>query len=236
MIIETLLSLAISHAVPQLPPPVIFQALTPPSYAKSFGASSSSSFRSSSSFSSGSSFRSTSSFRPSSSPSFSSPRISTPAPAPRISTPPPAPKISAPPKVSSSAPANNIVRINKQTTSAPKTVSAPPVKNTISAPKTTPTSPAPVVTRETYVERYNDSGIMGNPWFWMYMFDNNRQSAPVQQQVPTQVIVKDSEGESVKIPENQMIVRKYSHNPLREFAVFSLGGGLGVLLGRRFSL
>ncbi len=93
-----------------------------------------------------------------------------------------------------------------------------------------------MVTRETYVERYNDSGIMGNPWFWMYMFDNNRQSAPVQQQVPTQVIVKDSEGESVKIPENQMIVRKYSHNPLREFAVFSLGGGLGVLLGRRLSL
>ena len=98
--------------------------------------------------------------------------------------------------------------------------------------KTTPTSPAPVVTRETYVERYNDSGIMGNPWFWMFMFDNNRQSAPVQQQVA----VKDSDGKTVTVPESQMIVRKCSHNPLREFAVFSLGGGLGVLLGRRFSL
>lgn len=93
-----------------------------------------------------------------------------------------------------------------------------------------------MVTRETYVERYNDSGIMGNPWFWMYMFDNNRQSAPVQQQVPTQVAVKDSEGKTVTVPESQMIVRKYSHNPLREFAVFSLGGGLGVLVGRRLSL
>lgn len=90
-----------------------------------------------------------------------------------------------------------------------------------------------VVTRDTYVTHYNDSGITGNPWFWMYMFDNNRDSN--RQLTPTQVVVKDSSGESVKIPENQMIVKRYSYNPFREFLVFSLGGGLGVLIGRRFA-
>lgn len=69
---------------------------------------------------------------------------------------------------------------------------------------------------------------MSNPWFWMYMFDNNRQ------QVPTQVMVKDSKGENVTIPESQMIVRKYSYDPLREFAVFSLGSGIGIFISRLF--
>jgi hypothetical protein len=91
---------------------------------------------------------------------------------------------------------------------------------------------APVITRERYVERYNDSGIAGNPWFWMYMFDNNRQ----QVQQPAQVIVRDSDNKTVTVPETQMIVRKYSWSPIREFFVFALGGGIGILFGRKTAL
>lgn len=230
MIIETLLSLTISHATPQITYPVLFQASTSSVYAKSYGSSSfrsssSSSFRSSSS----SSFRSSpsSSFRsPTPRPSISVPRTSSPTPI-RISTPSPAPKIFTPPPAPK-VPSSDTVRINKQITPAPKTISAPPIKSTIPSQKTKTVSRNPVVTRETYIERYNDSGIMSNPWFWMYMFDNNRQ------QVPTQVMVKDSKGENVTIPESQMIVRKYSYDPLREFAVFSLGSGIGIFISRLF--
>jgi hypothetical protein len=233
MIIETILSLAITHAVPQLPPYNLIQAfIGQPVYAKSFGStssfrSSSSSFRSSSSFS-----RPSSSFsRPNSSfssrPSVSAPKVS----APKIySSPRP---ISAPKIPTPSTPSNNIVRVNKQTTPPPAKVSAPPVKNTIPVPTgvstTRTTAPAPAITRETYIERYNDGGIMGNPWFWMYMFNNNNQPAP--QSAP--IIVKDVGGEPVKVPQSQLIVQKDSHNPLREFAVFSLGGGIGVFAGSR---
>ena len=91
-----------------------------------------------------------------------------------------------------------------------------------------------VITKETYVNHYNtDTGIMGNPWFWMYMFNNNRNSAQVRQ--PAQIVVKDGSGEIVKVPESQMIVKKYSYDPIREFLVFSLGDGLGVLVGKRFA-
>lgn len=232
MIIETILSLAIAHSIPQLPPHSIMSAFVQPAYAK-MGASTSS-FRSSSSFSSSSSFRSSSSFsRPSSSfssrPSVSAPKVS----APKIySSPRP---ISAPKIPTPSTPSNNIVRVNKQVTPPPTKVSAPPVKNTIPVPtgvsttRTTAPAPAPAITRETYIERYNDGGIMGNPWFWMYMFNNNNRPAP--QSAP--IIVKDVEGESVKVPQSQLIVQKDSHNPLREFAVFSLGGGIGVFVGSR---
>ena len=74
---------------------------------------------------------------------------------------------------------------------------------------------------------------MGNPWFWMYMFDRNSQPAVA---APTQVIVRDANGTDVKVPENQMIVKKYSYDPLREFMVFALGGGVGVLVGCKFSI
>jgi hypothetical protein len=64
----------------------------------------------------------------------------------------------------------------------------------------------------------------------MYLLDNNRSAAP------TQVIVKNTEGKEVTVPSEQMIVKKSSHNPFREFAVFALGGGIGVLFGRKFSI
>jgi len=83
------------------------------------------------------------------------------------------------------------------------------------------------VTRETYVERYNDSGITGNPWFWMYMFDNNR-SQPQQQ--PTQVIVKTADGEKVTVPESQLVVQKKDDNG-NGFLGFLLGGAIGGAAG-----
>jgi hypothetical protein len=233
MIIETLVTLAIQTAIPVpiqyinnvgiLSPAPVFAARSSlrSSFSRSrssFSSSRSSSFsRPSSSFSSGSSF---------SSPKYNYvPRPSTPTFSPM---PIKAPSISVP---KSPAPVSSpsVVRINKQNEPKPTFTSIP---TGVKSQPSQPYSPR-VVTRETYVTHYNDSGIMGNPWFWMYMVDNNRNSTP--QPAPTQVVVKDSSGESVKIPENQMIVKRYSYNPFREFLVCSLGLGLGVLVGRRLA-
>ncbi len=218
MIIETLLSTVIATSNPVNHQPIssnVIIAATYRSSGSSFRSSSGSSFRSSSS----SSFRSSPSrsYRSTSTPSFRS----TPAPTSKVvinSQPREAPSIPAP--------SNNIVRINKQVT-APVEKSTPVVKST-----SVERESAPVITRERYVERYNDSGITGNPWFWMYMFDNNRQ----QVQQPAQVIVRDSDNKTVTVPETQMIVRKYSWSPIREFFVFALGGGIGILFGRKTAL
>jgi hypothetical protein len=72
---------------------------------------------------------------------------------------------------------------------------------------------------------------MGNPWFWMYMFNNNNRPTTVAPAAP--IIVRNTDGEDVKVPQSELVVQKDSHNPLREFAVFSLGGGLGVLAANR---
>ena len=87
------------------------------------------------------------------------------------------------------------------------------------------------------MERYNDSGPFSSPWFWMYMMNNNRSSSPAPLTSPqTYIQVKDAEGNSVKVPENQIVVKKENtYNPVREFFVFALGGGIGVLVGRKFS-
>jgi hypothetical protein len=70
----------------------------------------------------------------------------------------------------------------------------------------------------------------------MYMFNNNRSAPAPAYAQPTQVVVQDSKGGNVTVPSSEMIVKKYSHNPLREFLVFSLVGGIGVLVGRKFSI
>lgn len=95
-----------------------------------------------------------------------------------------------------------------------------------------------MITRETYVNNYHDGGIAGNPFFWLWALDNNRgggSGAPQQQQVP-QVAVVDTNGEKVTVPASQLVVQRNAWSPVREFFVFTLGGGIGVLLGRRFSL
>jgi len=210
MIIETLLSTVIASSNPVIHQPIFSNVVIAATYR-----SSGSSFRSSSS----SSFRSSPSrsYRSTSTPSFRS----TPAPTSKVvinSQPREAPSIPAP--------SNRIVRINKQ---VPK---PSPVAKSAPRPVARERESGPVITRERYVERYNDSGIAGNPWFWMYMFDNNRQ----QVQQPAQVIVRDSENKTVTVPENQMIVRKYSWSPIREFFVFALGGGIGILFGRKTAI
>jgi hypothetical protein len=64
----------------------------------------------------------------------------------------------------------------------------------------------------------------------MWALDNDRQ------QQPAQVIVNGVDGEHVKVPSSELVVKRNSWNPVREFFVFVLGGGIGVLVGRRFSL
>lgn len=234
MILESILSLSLTANTPKIPAMNLATFSMPArsivigKYGKSsFGATSS--FRSSSSFSRPSS----SSFSRPSSSSFSRPSSSSfsrPATPVKISPAAPvkAPSISSPStstiKSTSSAP--SVIRVNKQTVpKPPSTVSAPTPKSTA--------APAPtVITRERYIERYNDSGIAGNPWFWMYMFNNNNRPAYAAP-APTQVIVKNDDGEEVKVPASQMIVKKYSYDPLREFMVFSLGSGLTVLAARQ---
>jgi hypothetical protein len=65
----------------------------------------------------------------------------------------------------------------------------------------------------------------------MWALDNNER-----QQQPAQVIVNGVDGERVKVPSSELVVKRDSWNPVREFFVFALGGGVGVLVGRRFSL
>lgn len=155
----------------------------------------------------------------------------------------PTPSISSSPSPSKVEASNGIVRLNKQVQTPSKVVT--PANKVVTpvntAPKSTVKVPAApvarpqVVTRETYVERYHDSGVMGNPFFWMWMSENNnsRQYAPQQ---PTQVMVKSVDGETVKVSPDQMIVRKYSYNPVREFFVFALGAGVATLVVRKLSI
>lgn len=221
MIIETLLSTVIATSNPVIHQPIfsnVVIAATSRTGGSSFRPAPTTTFRPAPT-----TFRSSpiTTYRPTTTPSFRP----APAPTPKV-------VINTPPKVAPSipAPSNNIVRIKKQVaTPAPK---SNPVVKSIPTPVTVERDTAPVITRERYVERYNDSGITGNPWFWMYMFDNNRQ----QVQQPAQVIVRNSDNKAVTVPETQMIVRKYSWSPIREFFVFALGGGIGILFGRKTAL
>lgn len=217
MLLEAILSLHLAQR-PMLPPVMAasFSSSSSSSVvAKSYGGSSfrSSSFSSPSrSFSSGSSSFSRPSGFNSPSKSFSSPKTA------------PAPKISAPPK------APTIQRIDKQVT--PKVSPIPSSRPSAPATPARP-APTPVVTRETYVERYHDSGPFSSPWFWIWAMDRDR---PAQQQ-PAQVIVRNADGEFTKVAPEQLVVRRtYSWSPVREFFVFALGGGIGVLVGRKVSL
>jgi hypothetical protein len=144
----------------------------------------------------------------------------------------------------------SIQRINRQVSALASTTQskigatgAPKVAPVIAPSSTTPRTvvvPRPVsreprvVSRETYVERYHDSGITGNPFFWMWALDSNRGGSQPQQ--PTQVLVKNTDGEQVKVPASQLVVEKNTWNPIREFFVFLLGGGIATggifLLGR----
>lgn len=243
MLIETLLALSLKVNPVNIPAMVVTQPAHAQVVFAGYTARSSSFSSGRSSFSS-SSFRSSSfSSRPSSS-SFSRP--STPAPTIR-STPTPSVSVPKAPSIPSTTPkpsTSSVVRINKQTvtpkvsTSTSSTVRPTPAAPVVSGSSTYNRSSTPtrVVTREHYVERYNDGGIAGNPWFWMYMFDNNRSQPAQTQSQPTQVLVKSSEGKDVAVPEQQLVVKKYSYNPIREFLVFALGGGIGVLVGRKVTL
>lgn len=129
------------------------------------------------------------------------------------------------------------MRINKQVETPKTSVTTTPkpavASGSVSSPTPVRTEPTQVITRERYIEHYNDGGIATNPWFWMYMFNNNQP----RQSAPTQVIVQSTDGKEVKVPESQLIVKKTdSYNPIREFFVFVLGGGIGVLAGRKFSI
>lgn len=203
MMIETLLSLHLMQAPPQLP----FAAV-----------SRSSSFSRSSFRSSPSSFRSAPT------------RIRSSAPANTIRVKPPSSVKTAPtqPKVLRSSSGN--VVINKQ-----KAYTAPPIPPSSTSTGPSPAAPVrtyeprPQVVRETYVER--DSGIFGNPFFWMWMSESNRNnSQPTVVQAPVQVETGNDGTRTI----TKTVVD--SHNPGREFATFALGSGLTVLLMKRIKL
>ena len=102
--------------------------------------------------------------------------------------------------------AGNVV-INQQRTSPP-VIRPPRVYNS-----------RPIV-RERIIGRESGGGFLGNPFFWLYMSQQNNNSQP------RQVIVQTP---STTV---QPIIQKDDHNPGREFATFALGSGLTVLAMR----
>lgn len=212
MIIETFLSLHLMQAPPQLPFAAVSRSS---SYSRSYSRS----------------------YSPR--PSSSSPtRIRASAPANTIRVKPPSSTKTVPtqPKVLRSSSGN--VVINKQ-----KAYTAPPITPSSATPKPASTAPVrtyeprPQIVRETYVER--DSGIFGNPFFWLWMSDNNRSSQPpvvVQSPAPavSQTTLEGANGEQVKTI-TQTVVKQDEHRFLREFATFSLGSGLTILVLSRLS-
>ena len=237
MFIETLLALQLMNHPQVAPINYVSHLLVSPVAAnpsRSFSRSTSSFSRSTSSFSKPSS----SSFSRSSSSSFSKPSSSfskpsssfKPTPSTRIT----APSISKP----SSSSVSSSIRIDKQkspSSSVTKSNSSRTLSGT-RKPVTTSQPSSNIVTRETYIERHSDSGIIGNPFFWMWAMNNNRGGGGnVQQSQPSYVQVEGKDGKDVVVPSDQLIVRN-SYNPVREFFVFALGGGIGVLVGRKFSL
>lgn len=125
------------------------------------------------------------------------------------------------------------------TKTAPPVIKVNPHRNTIPVPrKTYPNySPAP---RRTY-PNYSPAPVViqqestfGNPWFWLYMMnqDNNRpqvvQSAPVIQQ-PQQP--QENQTVSTQPEPVRTIVKEKPQHPFKTFLIFSLGfgGGVGLL-------
>jgi hypothetical protein len=212
MIFESLLSLALIHNQPVITP----RLYTPPIIlAARIGGG----YRSS---------RSSSSFRSYSSPSISRPIRSSSGNI--VINQQKGFKSSNTPLNVTRSSAGNVV-INQQRTSPPVIRSTPSVR---SAPKTTINS-APVIrspqvytsrpiVRERIIERESGGGFLGNPFFWLYMSQQNNNSQP------RQVIVQ-----TPPQPQNttvQPIIQKDDYNPGREFATFALGSGLTVLAMR----
>lgn len=119
------------------------------------------------------------------------------------------------------------------TKTAPSVIKANPPRNTIPVPRKTYQTP-----RRTYPD-YTSAPVViqqestfGNPWFWMYMMnqDNNRpqvvQSAPVIQQ-PQENQSVATQSEPVRT-----IVKEKPQNPIKTFLIFSLGigGGVGLMV------
>lgn len=228
MILETILSLSIATAKPAVIP---LNLSTPPLIAASYSRSS---------FSSRSSFRSSYS-RPSYS-SYSRPStISVPRSSSgnivinrQVGS---SPKIAAPVAVSKTSTGNVIVNRQVPAPTPVPSLTPKPVVSTYKpkpstvyvSPRVNRSTPSPQVIRETYVQR--DSGnILTNPFFWMYMSESNRNHTP--QQVVAPVATPNVVSTSSETPQKQQvqsIIQRVDHNPLREFATFSLGAGIAVL-------
>ena len=119
------------------------------------------------------------------------------------------------------------------TKTAPPVIKANPPRNTIPVPRKTyqtpPSnysdySPAPVVIQQ--------ESTFGNPWFWMYMMDQNNNRPQVVQSAP--VIQQPQENQSVATQSESVktIVKEKPQNPLKTFLIFSLGigGGVGLMV------
>jgi hypothetical protein len=124
--------------------------------------------------------------------------------------------------------AGNVV-INRQRTSPPVIRTAPVIRSTPSS-STAPVIRSPRVytsrpiVRERIIERESGGGFLGNPFFWLYMSQQNNNSQP------RQVIVQTpSQPQNTTV---QPIIQKNDYNPGREFATFALGSGLTVLAMR----
>jgi hypothetical protein len=109
-------------------------------------------------------------------------------------------------------------------TKAQPTIRANPPSSTILAPRRTYSnySPAPVVIQQ--------ESTLGNPWFWLYMMNQDNNRPQVVQTAP--VIQQPQELQSTSPQPVRTIVKEKPQHPFKTFLIFSLGfgGGFGLMI------
>jgi hypothetical protein len=140
--------------------------------------------------------------------------------------------------VSSLKGADGTISITRSAPAKPVVIPAPTKKPVVTAtpPRNTIPSRSSYPTREydTYSSRspviVHQDSTFSSPWFWMYMMDrdNNQPQPQVIQQAP---VVAEKE---VQQPQPQVVTKtivKEERNPLKDFALVSVGVLGGIPLG-----
>jgi hypothetical protein len=142
--------------------------------------------------------------------------------------------------------ADGTVAITKSAQSMPKPIVIPaptqkpivtanPPRNTIPVPSRAPYSYGSynTYTRQAPVIVHQDS-TFSSPWFWMYMMDRdkNQPQPQVIQQAP---VVAEKEAQNLQPQVVTKTIVKEETNPLKDFALVSVGVLGGIPLGNYFS-
>ena len=109
-------------------------------------------------------------------------------------------------------------------TKAQPTIRSNPPRNTIPTPRRTypEYSPAPVILQQ--------ESTFGNPWFWLYMMNQNNNRPQVVQSAP--VIQQPQELQSTSPQPVRTIFKEKPQHPFKTFLilVLGIGGGVGLMV------